>query len=249
MGLHDVYLVDYRLGQNNGVDLVREARGAGSRAPIIMLTGEGTRTVDIEAMEAGASDFLEKGRTSASLLERSIRYAITEAATTAALERALAQISAIERVGRALAQDGPRPETLDEAVSVVVDNFGMAAASLYLMDQDTLRLAASSGYADPRSSIDPRGGRLGRAIDAGRAQVIPNVTIDPESRAAGDPMELCVPLVAEGACVGIMNVAWDGSRSGDDAQRGILLIGDRIAVALALNRAIRGRSFTQMPLA
>src|SRR5438876_455159 len=36
---HDVYLLDYRLDGHNGLDLLREARVGGCRAPIILLTG------------------------------------------------------------------------------------------------------------------------------------------------------------------------------------------------------------------
>ena len=86
-GGYHAYLVDYRLGSMNGVDLVREARAAGCEDPLIMLTGEATRTVDMDAMNAGATDFLQKGKTSPQLLERTIRYAITHAETTNALRR------------------------------------------------------------------------------------------------------------------------------------------------------------------
>jgi light-regulated signal transduction histidine kinase (bacteriophytochrome) len=41
-----------------------------------MLTGHGDREVDMEAMEAGASDYLAKGKIDSLLLERAIRYAI-----------------------------------------------------------------------------------------------------------------------------------------------------------------------------
>lgn len=73
---HDVYLVDYRLGARNGLELLREAIAGGCKAPIILLTGQGDREVDIEAMRSGAADFLIKMQTGAPLLERSIRYAI-----------------------------------------------------------------------------------------------------------------------------------------------------------------------------
>jgi PAS domain S-box-containing protein len=73
---HDVYLVDYRLGENTGLELLREAIANGCVAPIILLTGKGEREIDIEAMRAGAADYLEKSQLTAPLLERSIRYAI-----------------------------------------------------------------------------------------------------------------------------------------------------------------------------
>ncbi|MFH7030134.1 MAG: response regulator [Heteroscytonema crispum UTEX LB 1556] len=74
--LYDVYLVDYRLGERNGLELLRQAIENGCSAPIILLTGKGDREIDIEAMKAGAADYLEKSQLTAPLLERSIRYAI-----------------------------------------------------------------------------------------------------------------------------------------------------------------------------
>ncbi len=84
---HDVYLLDYRLGSHNGLELLREAIGHGARAPIILLTGQGDRDVDLEAMKAGAADYLSKDRMDAYELERSIRYAIERRRNEEALRR------------------------------------------------------------------------------------------------------------------------------------------------------------------
>lgn len=73
---HDIYLVDYRLGPDTGLELLREAIANGCCSPIILLTGQGDWEIDIEAMKAGAADYLEKSQLTAPLLERSIRYAI-----------------------------------------------------------------------------------------------------------------------------------------------------------------------------
>ncbi|MBK1987072.1 response regulator [Sphaerospermopsis aphanizomenoides BCCUSP55] len=73
---HDIYLVDYRLGADNGLELLREAINNGCTCPFILLTGHGDREIDLEAMKAGAVDYLEKSQLTAPLLERSIRYAI-----------------------------------------------------------------------------------------------------------------------------------------------------------------------------
>ncbi|MGH6902008.1 MAG: putative bifunctional diguanylate cyclase/phosphodiesterase, partial [Geminicoccaceae bacterium] len=73
---HDICLVDYRLGERNGLELVREAVEVGSAAPFIVLTGQGNREIDLEAMRAGAADYLAKSEMTAPLLDRAIRYAI-----------------------------------------------------------------------------------------------------------------------------------------------------------------------------
>ena len=72
----DICLLDYRLGADNGLELLRQSRERGSDAPVILLTGQGDQQVDIEAMKAGAADYLVKGQITAANLERSIRYAI-----------------------------------------------------------------------------------------------------------------------------------------------------------------------------
>jgi diguanylate cyclase (GGDEF)-like protein len=76
---HDVYLVDYLLGDKNGLDLMQKAIEDGCKAPIIMLTGQGNYQVDLAAMQAGAADYLVKGQIDSQLLERSIRYAVERA--------------------------------------------------------------------------------------------------------------------------------------------------------------------------
>jgi len=84
---HDVCLVDYLLGERNGLELLNEAIKNGCKVPIILLTGKGAREVDMAAMKAGASDYLDKGEIGPSLLERSIRYAIERKRTQEERER------------------------------------------------------------------------------------------------------------------------------------------------------------------
>jgi PAS domain S-box-containing protein len=87
---HDVVLLDYRLGAHNGLELLSTAVERGCQAPIILLTGSGQHQVDLEAMQAGASDYLVKSQLQPHSLERSIRYAIQRkrAAALAAFEQA-----------------------------------------------------------------------------------------------------------------------------------------------------------------
>src|SRR5512140_1251448 len=54
----DVVLVDYRLGAHDGIELLRAALERGCQAPVILLTGAGEHQVDVEAMQAGAADYL-----------------------------------------------------------------------------------------------------------------------------------------------------------------------------------------------
>jgi diguanylate cyclase (GGDEF)-like protein len=80
-------LLDYQLGPRDGLVLIREAIGRGCRVPIIFLTAESGEKVDIEAMNAGALDYLVKGEINARMLERSLRYALKLGDTLQELRR------------------------------------------------------------------------------------------------------------------------------------------------------------------
>ena len=85
---YDVFIVDYFLAappeDRTGLDLLREAGRRQLQAPVIMLTGRGSHDVDLDAMRAGAADYLIKGQIEPEDLERSIRYALARPGRVAA---------------------------------------------------------------------------------------------------------------------------------------------------------------------
>jgi signal transduction histidine kinase/HPt (histidine-containing phosphotransfer) domain-containing protein len=93
---HHVCLVDYRLGERSGVELIREARESGLTTPMILLTGQGNHDVDVEATQAGATDYLVKDETPATRLERTIRYAVELNTERCRAEEKLAERKLIE---------------------------------------------------------------------------------------------------------------------------------------------------------
>jgi signal transduction histidine kinase len=86
-GSHDVYLLDYRLGPRSGIELLREAHSRGCNVAIILLTGQGQNRTDLDALAAGADDYLEKSGLTSHLLERAIRYAMAQRSAAHELER------------------------------------------------------------------------------------------------------------------------------------------------------------------
>jgi signal transduction histidine kinase len=85
----DCVLLDYRLPDGTGLDLIEAllARDGSLRQPVVMLTGAGSETVAVEAMKAGAADYVTKGTLSAEALAEAIERAIEKSA----LERELAR--------------------------------------------------------------------------------------------------------------------------------------------------------------
>jgi two-component system, cell cycle response regulator len=84
-GEYSVCLLDYQLGARDGLQLIREAADRGSRVPIVFLTADASERVDIEAMNAGALDYLVKNEITPRAIERSLRYAVKLGDTLEAL--------------------------------------------------------------------------------------------------------------------------------------------------------------------
>lgn len=164
---YDIYLVDYRLGARDGIELLREPVVRRSNAPIILMTGRGSYQVDVEAMKAGATDYLVKGDISAPILERAIRYALERKRA----EREL--ISTANEIARLYASEARRARELDalhRATVALLSTLDLEILLGYILDAaqsaipaaekgllhlaapDTgqLQVRASSGFSDPR---------------------------------------------------------------------------------------------------
>lgn len=100
---HDAVLLDYRLGKGDGLALLREALQRGCAAPVILLTGQGDRDLALQALEAGAADYLVKGDIDSLTLERVIRYALQQRRHSTELERKVTErTAALEKANSAL---------------------------------------------------------------------------------------------------------------------------------------------------
>ncbi len=132
---HDICLLDYRIGPRNGVELLRTAIGQGCQVPFILLTGNAEYTVDMEAMEAGAADYLVKSRLDTNSLERSIRYARQRqrAAARSAFEQArLAAFGA--EIGLHLSRSDLLDGTLSRCAKAMVRYLDASVAQIYTCD-------------------------------------------------------------------------------------------------------------------
>lgn len=67
---YDAVVMDWRMPGASGVDVVRAARRAGSRVPVLMLTARDATQDRVEGLDAGADDYLVKPFELAELLAR-----------------------------------------------------------------------------------------------------------------------------------------------------------------------------------
>ncbi len=241
-GGYDAALVDYRLGDRSGLELVREVVALGVRVPLVMLTGAGDAEVDIEAQQAGAADYLVKGRTDPVLLDRTLRYALAQARAIDALRRQYEQMAGVEAIGRLLGTTGSTTEVLEELVDLLVQHFGYQYVSVYVVDSGVMALGAYRGYRRARPEFEAMSGAMVRVMQSKRPVLLPNATVEPDDRLQYPKarMELCVPILDRGEVLGLLNIgSTEEAPVGEADQTALVAVADRLGAAFALARERR----------
>ena len=72
----DVILLDLHLPDVRGLDTFLKVQTQARLTPVLILTGLNDQTLAVQAVKAGAQDYLLKGEVTSSLLARALRYAI-----------------------------------------------------------------------------------------------------------------------------------------------------------------------------
>ncbi|MDC7121295.1 SpoIIE family protein phosphatase [Cellulomonas fimi] len=115
----DCVLLDLGLPDAMGIGALERLLGAGAPA-VVVLTGLSGSDAGVQAVAAGAQDYLVKGEVDGELLSRSVRYAVQRRRleeTDRALYRSLVRAEETTRLERALL---PTPAVRDEGLEVRV---------------------------------------------------------------------------------------------------------------------------------
>jgi diguanylate cyclase (GGDEF)-like protein len=117
---------------------------------------------------------------------------------------AAAAVTASARIG---ADDEP-VRAIDAAVDALYEAVAGAMPSVFVLEHGRLWLVAQRGYAVVPDGITVESGITGRAVRAGRAQLAPDVSADPDYVLAlpGVVSELAIPLLVGSTVVGLLNL-------------------------------------------
>ena len=75
----DLIFIDYLLGETTGLEALEAIRRRASReCPVVLLTGQGSEQVAVDAMRAGVADYVVKGSLSADTLDRVVVNALAK---------------------------------------------------------------------------------------------------------------------------------------------------------------------------
>jgi DNA-binding NtrC family response regulator len=138
-GKADLIILDYMLGSETGLEVLNAIQEEGCFLPVIMLTGHGSEEIAVEAMKAGVSDYLIKGR----ITSESLRLAISNALQKFKMQRE------IEEQRRALL-DAERQRVMMESVGAACHHF---AQPLTTMLSNLQMLAKGEGIKESQKRL------------------------------------------------------------------------------------------------
>ncbi|MDE1901548.1 MAG: response regulator [Alphaproteobacteria bacterium] len=116
----DCVLLDYSLPGRNGIEVLKRIRAGFPFTPVLVLTGQGSETIAVAAIQEGAQHYIVKSQITPESLGRGIRMAIEHCA----MRRRIAdQQASLELFTRALAHDLKEPvRTIRSFLDIIAQN-------------------------------------------------------------------------------------------------------------------------------
>jgi len=216
----DVILLDLGLPDSQGLDTLGRvlAESLAATAVIVVLTGLDDEALAVQAVGAGAQDYLVKGQADGNLLVRALRYAIERQRMEESLRQRNRELALLHRAGQSLTSSLDLDRVLDSVLEEVRRLLGVVACSVWLSDQATGELVCRQ-VTGPKSEIvrgwllSPEEGLVGWVARHGESLIVPDVRSDERHFKGVDQqtgLELCsilsVPLRAKQDVIGVLQV-------------------------------------------
>ena len=200
----DIILLDYHLPDADGLAILKELKAFNlTDAPVVLVTGHGHEEVAVEAMKAGAADYVIKSGDYPKVLPEVVARVIDKARILAEKKRFEQEIllrnkelQVLNAVSVALNKSLVLTEILDGAAKGLVKHLSLDTVAVWLLDATTCRL-------ELKYSCASRGGRAGTGrlpFQAGQLEEILAFVDQPvvENDLAADGGRLSQPLSGSG---------------------------------------------------
>jgi two-component system NtrC family sensor kinase len=220
----DLVITDYQMPNLTGLELIRRVCSDLPHPPFIMMTSSTDEKLAIEAMRAGAFDFLSKpfeaelmlAAVGRALAQRRRWIEIIEAQTSAdataeTLKRRLEEFETLTLIGRTVTAMLDHNEVLTAVVDEAVRLTGAEEGSLLLLDESsgTLYMRASKNFDEVFARtfrLQVEDSLAGQVIESGQPVLLDEETPQKIKTSYLVHSLIYVPLNARGRTIGVLGV-------------------------------------------
>ncbi len=263
----DVVITDHQMPKLSGLELTRELCATQPHPAVIMMSSDRSDSLVIEAMRAGAFDFLAKpfeaelllaavgralarypaGARRAKPIERTASVISTARPADSGsgvddLRRRLEELQSLVQLGRAVTEKLDHHEVLTEVVNAAVRLTGAEEGSLLLLDQDSgeLYMRASKNFDEQFAQtfrLEVHDSLAGQVIKTGEPVLLDEQTPQKIKTSYLVRSLIYVPLQVRGNTIGVLGV--DNRRAGRTLTRADVAIMSAMAdyAAIAIENA------------
>jgi signal transduction histidine kinase len=255
----DVVFLDLSLPDAHGLVTVSRMVGVARNLPIVVLTGNDDDRVAVEAMKAGAQDYLRKSEITPSLIARAARYAVERKAAEENARRLAKSDEAARRadftaaISSAITSSFDLDLTIAEVTKLLVPTLGdFACIDLVREDGSIQRVALTAhdaelqgvlqqfldyvpGVKHPRSPIQAALDRREQLVieDFDPGAIAPDARYRELCERLGVRSLMATPLIARGRVVGAMTTSLRPSRTFEPDLRQLASeVAERVALGI-----------------
>ena len=247
---YDILLLDHRLSDMSGIEVLKSLREHTLRVPVVMVTGQGDEETAVQAFKLGASDYVIKGIGYLAKLPDTVEHVLAQQRLLEERE-ALVVLNGVPRVLAAVRGVDELARCVVEAASRLLR---VDRAALWLAEGTELRLAGLHGLDRPASFLDQDPVRADCIERAGVSRRIrfPSLPSTKEAEGGtltlvgGSDWPLACSVESGGQLLGVLAVSSHRVREFRAAEERLLtVLADHAAVAIE-NARLYGRLQAQL---
>jgi PAS domain S-box-containing protein len=149
----DVVLSDLGLPDGDGLETFEKLRAAAPHVPIIILSGRNDETMAINAVHAGAEDYLVKGQGNETALVRAIRYAIERWRARETIAAHARQQHALAALGQHALAGADIDRLFSETVALLAETIGVEFCSVLELRPPAKNFLLRAGSGWPQGVV------------------------------------------------------------------------------------------------
>ncbi|MFH1026038.1 MAG: response regulator [Nitrospirota bacterium] len=150
---YDLLLLDFALPKMNGLELLNRFQEEGNNVPVVMMTGQGTQKIAVEAMKFGARDYLVKDDAFWTVLPLVVKRVLTE-------EKARQRLKELEAQQAEVAQ----LRKMNEIVVTLSHNINSPLAVILSNTDILLRKLQDASYREHLEKIMSSGRKISEIV-------------------------------------------------------------------------------------